>query len=261
MDLSQKQKIYFRDQFREARAAALRDAEGYQQLLFVLERLGYFSTQDAKAVGLNSYKTALELIAEPSLLAQKVPHHWRDWHTPFSDLFRIVKDARNDALHQGAFARHLTTHAMQLALVLEDGLMNNLTTVSDYMVRDPSSAFSWQPISFVRQQMLINAFSYLPILLEHHSTPGWYFISDTNLARCLRVGSNERDRRLVKSVREAIDEEKLQVDLAHTCYTNTSIGEALQVFEEQPLKGQPLLVVKDDQQDALVGILTAFDLM
>ena len=34
--------LYFRDEFREARAAALEDAEGYQQILFVLERFGSY---------------------------------------------------------------------------------------------------------------------------------------------------------------------------------------------------------------------------
>ena len=34
--------LYFRNEFREARAAALKDAEGYQQILFVLERLGAY---------------------------------------------------------------------------------------------------------------------------------------------------------------------------------------------------------------------------
>ena len=34
--------LYFRNEFREARAAALKDAEGYQQILFVLERLGSY---------------------------------------------------------------------------------------------------------------------------------------------------------------------------------------------------------------------------
>ncbi len=30
--------LYFRNEFREARGVVLKDAEGYQQILFVLER-------------------------------------------------------------------------------------------------------------------------------------------------------------------------------------------------------------------------------
>ena len=45
--------------------------------------------------------------------------------TPFSRLYDLVQDARNDALHQGAFARHLTIHAIGLALILEDALRSS----------------------------------------------------------------------------------------------------------------------------------------
>ena len=34
--------IYFRDEFKKARDSALKDAEGYQQILFVLERMGAY---------------------------------------------------------------------------------------------------------------------------------------------------------------------------------------------------------------------------
>ena len=40
--MDRKVALHFRDEFREARAAALKDAEGYQQILFVLERLGAY---------------------------------------------------------------------------------------------------------------------------------------------------------------------------------------------------------------------------
>ena len=71
----------------------------------------------------------------------------------------------NDALHQGAFARHLTIHAIDLALILEDALRSfEEPRVSDYMVRNPLFAELWQPIGFIRQQMLANSFSFLPVL-------------------------------------------------------------------------------------------------
>ena len=40
--LSDEQRIYFRDLFRESRFAALRDAEGFDATLFALERFGKF---------------------------------------------------------------------------------------------------------------------------------------------------------------------------------------------------------------------------
>ena len=47
-----------------------------------------------------------------------------DCHTAFGSLYEMVMHGRNDALHQGAFARILTLHLRgQVALFLEDSLM------------------------------------------------------------------------------------------------------------------------------------------
>ncbi len=87
--------------------------------------------------------------------------------TPFSLWFHLVRDARNDALHQGAFARHRTIHTIELALRLEDALRQQVPAiVENYMVRNPTCAECWQPISLIRQQMLANAFSFMPVKTE-----------------------------------------------------------------------------------------------
>jgi hypothetical protein len=95
----------------------------------------------------------------------------------------MVQAARNEALHQGASARHLTQHCIELALVLEDALVNDATIVADYMVKAPLCAYSWQPLSFVRQQMLANSFSHLPI---RDADGKWYLLSDAAVASALR---------------------------------------------------------------------------
>ena len=141
--------IYFRDQFRDARARALRDAEAYQEVLFSIERFG--STLTGKIGNLGLYSDAIVDRARASPLAEDIPYKHRNWHVPFPALYEVVRDARNDALHQGASARHLTMHATQLVLVLEDALNEQATNVGDYMVRDPLCAYPWQPISLVRQ--------------------------------------------------------------------------------------------------------------
>ena len=38
--------------------------------------------------------------------------------------------------------------------------MSELHQVSDFMVRNPVCASMWQPLSFIRQSMLVNSFSY-----------------------------------------------------------------------------------------------------
>ena len=48
MGLDREILLYFRDQLREARAIALKDAEEYHEIIFVLERLGSYLL---KAIG------------------------------------------------------------------------------------------------------------------------------------------------------------------------------------------------------------------
>ena len=115
------QAIYFRDQLREARARALRDAEGFQHVLLCLERIG--ETLHDSVLSLGLYRVRLSAIAGQSPLAATIPRELSCWHTPFADLYAEFVMARNDAVHQGAYARTLTNHAVALALVLEDALM------------------------------------------------------------------------------------------------------------------------------------------
>ena len=94
--------LHFRDELREARAAALRDAEGFQHILFVFERLGSRLLGQIRHLG--QYKSKIVELAEKSPLAS-LP----GWHTTFEAKYEIVRKARNAAFHQGALARHLTS--------------------------------------------------------------------------------------------------------------------------------------------------------
>jgi predicted transglutaminase-like protease len=134
MDLNEA--IYFRDLFREARAKAYQDAEAFHEILYTLEKFGIRLTNNVE--GLYQYWDEIGKVAEKSPLSSNID---REWHLPFNELYELVKDARNDALHQGAFARHLTLHATQLVLILEDALMDNASKVSDFMVREPICAY------------------------------------------------------------------------------------------------------------------------
>jgi hypothetical protein len=55
--------------------------------------------------------------------------------------------------------------------------------VSDFMVRNPIQAELWQPVSFARQLLLINSFSYLPILMEESGRKVVHLISDYSLTQ------------------------------------------------------------------------------
>jgi hypothetical protein len=189
--------IAFADQLRAARHAALKDAEDFDEIIHVVERLGSYLTKEKFAdVGdygsLKKYKPSLvELAASNSGLAFCLPVLFRNVLTPFDQLYELVSTARNDAMHQGAFARHLTVHAIELAIILEDALTNlKNPAVCDFMVRNPVCAELWQPIGLIRQQMLVNSYSYLPVLRDKH----WYLISDVEIAIYLGPERHGKDR-------------------------------------------------------------------
>jgi hypothetical protein len=140
--------IFFRDQLRLGRATAVRDAEGFSEILFALERLGSYLTN--RIGTLISYRDEIRSIACRSPLARGIPDS-EPLHLTFDRLYELVMWARNDALHQGAYARHITAHAIELSIILEDALMNPLGTVGDYMVRDPQCCALWQSLSLIRQ--------------------------------------------------------------------------------------------------------------
>jgi hypothetical protein len=242
--------ITFSGQLREARENALRDAEAFDGIIHVVERLGSFL---CKKVGdLGRYKEEIGERASHSALAEDIPGQWRGVHVPFSLLYDLVKDARNDALHQGAFARRLTGHAIELSLLLEDALRRSLerAAVGDYMVRNPTCAELWQPISFIRQQMLANSFSFLPV----KSGADWYLVSDLEIATFLGTDVSKRRNRLAQSLKAS----EIPLQQAKFCAVDAPLEEALRVLDS----GQrPLLVGGDGDQQALVGIVTPFDLL
>lgn len=112
--LTPDQALYFRDQFRRARAMALRDAEAWHGVIVALEQL-----REVVAPGQKLFQAAaaIGLVAENSALATLIPNRHRELHTPFPELFHLVRRARNAALHEGAYARRLTRHAIELSLV------------------------------------------------------------------------------------------------------------------------------------------------
>jgi hypothetical protein len=242
---------YCRDELRTARAAVLRDAEAITQMLFALERVGAIITGRLGTLG--SYQPRLAEVGKRSALAKEVPEKYPALHVGFGSLYRLVLDARNDAMHQGAYARHLAQHAIELSLILEDAFMNGSNCISDYMVKSPLCAELWQPVSLIRQQMLSNSFSFLPVFLDSHT---WKVVSDCGLAKWLRTQSNdgERRKRLNATLKEALESglgllNPIPADRA------TTVSEVLLRAEAD---GRPILVTEGEQ---LLGIATPYDLL
>src|SRR5713101_4430076 len=247
--------VCFRDQLRCGRDTAVKDSEEFSEILFAVERLGSFLLKEIAT--LDRYRPAIQRLACASPLSRDVPKHWSELHLPFYRLYELVMWARNDALHQGAYARHLTSRAIELSIVLEDALMSNLGTVGDFMVRDPLCCSLWQPLSFIRQQILMNSFSYLPVYKDNT----WQLVSDQEVARYLRVNADLRKDRLVKSLSDALVAPHSRYGIVLTATKTVKPTDSV-IEIAHSFCGVPILVTRDGSQGDLnlIGILTAFDL-
>ena len=256
VNMEKNRALYFRDELRKARARSLADAEDFMEILFVVESLGMKLAGREGTLG-RAYKSRILDCASKSSLANEIPAQHRGFHIPFQALYELVTDGRNDSAHQGAHARRLTAHTIELALVLEDALMSNYTMASDVMATEPIRAGLWQPVSFLRQKMLLNSFSFLPALVGPNGTSTWKLVSDRNVARYLRraKSSDERSKLLATELEQAISD-GLDLTKAHTCGPETNIAEVAAEMQDHPW-----LVVKGQNPGELLGILTAFDLL
>ena len=259
--LSEEQKQFYRDQLRLARDTTLADAEGFMAVIHTLELMGQQLT--GKVLTFGDYQTKLNCVAGLSLLSRKIVSKQPAYHTKFDVLYEELRQARNGAVHQGAYARILTDHVVDISIILEDALMSGFSNTSQFMVRDVVEAKPWYPISYVRQQMLKHGFSYLPIWFENEKK--WKLISDYSVAGYLLRGilsEQQRLERLAARIEDAIKEDngndRLRVLLAQTMYPEEKIN------DNDILKcvgAKPLLVVDPKRENELVGILTSADIL
>lgn len=131
---------FFRDELRNARARSLSDAEGFHYIVTAMERLGAY--MNGGGAGFRKCRQPFCALLDNAGTQTAPP---RSLVTPFDVLFELVRDNRNSAVHEGAYARHLTRHCAELALLLEDALMANTDQISDFMVREPVCVEPWQP--------------------------------------------------------------------------------------------------------------------
>lgn len=242
----------FRCELQQARENAFKDSEAFDGIIHIIERLGQFLFE--KIGDLGKYEPKISELAAHSPLAYQVADEWRTIHQPFKQLYREVRNARNDAIHIGAEARTLTDHAIQLSLILEDALRVTADDnfVSDFMVRNPIIAELWQPVSFARQVMLTNSFSYLPMRMQDGK---WKMLSDRALATYLQNSptNSNRKERLAKPLESA---ELAELPLAEHLLDSEPISSIL-----AKLDGPPCLVFRTGDDQNPVGILTAFDVL
>jgi hypothetical protein len=189
-------------------------------------------------------------------------------------------------MHEGAYARHLASHAVKLALILEDALSNGsvnngpdksqkltfpnlaprvaLMKIGELMVPNPICAEIWHPLSFIRQTMLEGSFSYLPVQTTADGKSAWKLVSDLELARYLKTARNaeERKSRLVQTLADAQKPGGIQLRDPKTCGPEDLISDLFKRCDgHSDWDGLPILVVRSSPEKDLLGILTPFDLL
>lgn len=250
---------HYRDQLREARYAALADAEGFDEICFALEALGL------RLLGmqgdLGKYEDRIGSYACQSTVLNDLAKSKPSWFKTFQALYETVRNARNDSMHAGAYARHATSAAIELCIGLEEGLMKNAKrTIGSLMVKSPITVEPWQPVAHARQLMLMHSFSFLPIWQDDK----WWLLSELGLAKFLNVSRTQRKTLLGLTIAEA-SKHKPRLDLTHIdenfLYTSeTTIDDVLE--RAATISAPTLWLVTDEKRKAhLAGVLSPFELM
>ncbi|QRY31878.1 hypothetical protein JVX96_00685 [Variovorax sp. PDNC026] len=184
--LAPDERLHFRDRLRAARYAALADAEGFSEICFAIEALGVRVA--GRRLALGRYRLGIQAYWNELPYLEKLSTRFPQLFTRFDALYESLQAARNDAMHTGAYARHVTTAAIELCIGLEASLMSTpqRSSVSDFMVKDAIIVEEWQPVARARQLMLTHSFTYLPAFIDGQ----WKLISELAVARFLRSGGS-----------------------------------------------------------------------
>ncbi len=255
MILTSEERVYYRERFRQARYAALADAEGFGSICFALEALGL--RLHGKQAALEQYKPKLAACATNSPVLADLPKRFPLTFKSFEALFKTVQTARNDAMHIGAYARHATEAAIELSIGMEEALMGDFERrVKDVMVKSPMTVQPWQPLAQARQLMLMHSFSFLPVYIGR----SWWLVSEVGLAKFLNSGA-KKDR-LAQSIQDAqaAGMELVRLRSTDLLQEEMTIVEVLERAKVQ--KGPTLwLVIDQKHPKQLAGVLSPFELM
>jgi hypothetical protein len=250
---------HYRDRLREARYAALANAEGFDEICFALEALGLRLL--GRQGDLGKYEDRIGSYACKSTVLNDLAKSKPCWFKTFEALYETVRRARNDSMHSGAYARNATAAAIELCIGLEEALMIKARrTIGNLMVKSPVTIAPWQPVAYARQVMLMHSFSFLPIWHENR----WWLLSELSLAKFLNVSNTQRKTLLGLTIEEASNHHPMLdlrvIDDNRLYTTDTTIDE---VLEHSTVIAVPTLwlVIDHKRKDHLAGVLSPFELM
>ena len=252
--LTRLERLHHRDQLRHGRYSALADAEGFTSICFAIEALGVRLLR--KKGDLGRYQTKLSKLALDSVILSSIAPNNRAYFNCFDALYDLVRNARNDAMHTGVYARHATAAAIELCIGLEEALMKEQDVlrvfVEDFMVKAPVTVEHWQIVAHARQIMLTHSFSFLPVYIRNE----WKLVSELALARFLREGGDWK--KLVALPIEAAEAHGLRLLAATVVHGKTPIVELMATVD---LDAGKALWLVEERPGRLCGVLSPFELI
>lgn len=252
------ERTHYHDRLRTARYAALADAEAFSEICFVIEALGVRLVGEQLTMG--GLRGTLAELANDSFVLTAIPDAFPALFSHFGALYRQIQNARNDAMHTGVYARHVTVAAIQLCIGFEEALMTQQqqprTKVSEFMVRGAVIVEPWHPVAYARQLMLMHSFTFLPVRIGGR----WSLISEVSMAKFLRNAGDRKKAALGTRIEAAVNqgaEPKLELTPASVVRPDDDVTNLLNDCGA----ASPKLWVVDDDHDGIAGVLSPFELM
>jgi hypothetical protein len=245
---------HFLATLRDARATALADAEGADAVIFAIESLGRFLFGQDKALEQTS----------PALVTWVTDVLKNERGCELEKRLMLLRYGRNQRMHKGFAARNLTADAVRVATTLEEALLVDWSkyTAEDLMTRGPLVAQPWWTFGMVRDAIIENAYSHLPIWRDGR----WQAISERRVAMLTQRARREPkalDLRNVRIDQHPPDRAKFGVLLDHLLAGDSAVVASSTPAKDLDLDTGCVLVVRKSEGavDELVGILTPSDIM
>lgn len=251
-ELNIEESIHFLACFRDARANTLKDIENFNDIIIAIESFGSFLSNKILS-GFGDYKCIIKEFVTKFLC---------DYETEFFETkYDIVRTTRNESIHSGVFARNVSTHSLELLLIIEGALLSFMSkthsTVGSFMVNNVIVAQPWQTVKIVRNIMLTNSFTHIPV----YHKDDWCLVSETDIINFLGVNYYDKSRKenSVKTIQELIESKSYRkIEVVHKPLTE-SLEEIKNCFLSNC--GRPILIVNNIHKNQLLGIITPYDIL
>ena len=230
---------------RQARGRVLKSNSDFLEIVQVIENFGRDRWKKRKLGDINS--SLAELIENQKACDSSIE---------VMSLLHAVREGRNEAVHTGTLGRWLARDCVRVGIMVEETLRREagMKSVAEYMVESVVYARLWQTLRTVRRTMMENEFTHLPF----ENGGQWYVVSAEAL--CIYRDNYQGDKKEIwsQTLRKALEHGqcRLEAQEAVLVKLNECVHQAT-----KRIKGQGLLLVREENDSRIVGVVTPFDLL